>query len=152
VSFGFFDPGPVQHGAVGTGHHRGTNCPLGNLVVHLFFAIIAVSAHHGRVGIGQQHNGQAEGVNEFVMGGQGIFTDAEYRHVEILQFAVQITEGAGLFGASRGVVFGIKVDNDRFPVAARQGKIGGLWAVLMAQLRLCWMPIFSSLVYVRLYG
>jgi hypothetical protein len=45
------------------------------------------------------------------MGFDGVFADADYDPVVLFEFFVMIPERAGLHGAARSIVFGVKINH-----------------------------------------
>jgi hypothetical protein len=52
--------------------------------------------------------------DEFLMRCFTVWGNSQYDSIEFLEFAIDVTESLGLLGSPRGVVFGIKVNDDVF--------------------------------------
>ena len=62
--------------------------------------------------IGEQGEGKFVFVDEFVVGGGSVLADTQNGDVVGFQLLPAIAEVAGFFGAARGVVLGIEVQNN----------------------------------------
>jgi len=89
---------------------------------HIRFAVIflflphAVSLHDGLVGIDEQREGQVVFESELLMGRHAVDAHADDLNITSFQLFLVVAQVAGLGGATRRVVFGIKVKGD-FPTS-----------------------------------
>ena len=73
-----------------------------------------------RLHIGQQREGKLVLADEFGVGRGVVLADAQHLDAVLFKAIPAITEIAGFFGAARGVVFGIEVDDDPLSSQRRQ--------------------------------
>jgi hypothetical protein len=64
-----------------------------------------------QIGVGQKDKRQIVFFDKFFMGFDGVFADADYDPVVLFEFFVMIPERAGLHGAARSIVFGVKINH-----------------------------------------
>ena len=73
-----------------------------------------------RFHIGQKREGKLMLADEFGVGRGVVLADSQHLDAVLFEAIPAITEIAGFFGAARGVVFGIEVDDDPLSSQRRQ--------------------------------
>lgn len=122
--------------AVGTDDDSRADRSLDFLAVHHLLSKRAVRAHRLRVGIGEQREIYLVAVAKFFVRGDAVLADAQNDGADLLRLFAEIAEAARLFGAARGIVLGIKIQDDGltgvvvqlvpFSIAAFEIEFGGL--------------------------
>ena len=111
------DTAPVlSHLAVRPYPHGGPDDAHGSLAVHLFFAESLIFFHHFFFRVAQQWKRNFERRRKFRVRGFIVGGNSHDSRIEFLEFAVNVTESLGFFGSPGGVVLGIEVDDEVFPL------------------------------------